>query len=311
MSKTLLLADDSVTIQRVIELSFAHEDVRVVSVSDGRRAVQWIDTERPDIVVADVGVPDVDGYGIVAHVKKSPELRHIPVVLLAGAFEPVDDQRAKASGCDGVLVKPFEPQQLVSRVKELLQSSERYAPAKSPAGAARLSVVESAAAGDASGTTSARAGSRTQAMVAEMPTPGRFETTRVEEKSFSSDRLEIENVTAAELAPINGAPEPLELPAEPIWHTPLAGGAPAEPPPPAAPVKVSLANAFSALLAAEQARPSVAAQIASPEIPEAAIEEAVRRILARMTGEAVRQVVLDTAERLIKEEIEKIKANTE
>jgi hypothetical protein len=148
-------------------------------------------------------------------------------------------------------------------------------------------------------------------MVAEMPTPGRFETTRVESNQFSGERLEIENVTAAELQPMNGAPEPLELPAEPIWHTPLAGAAAAEPPPPAAPAKVSLANAFSALLAAEQARPSVAAQIASPEIPEAAIEEAVRRILAKMTGEAVRQVVLDTAERLIKEEIEKIKANTE
>jgi hypothetical protein len=71
------------------------------------------------------------------------------------------------------------------------------------------------------------------------------------------------------------------------------------------------ATAFSELLAAEQSRPGHAGPAAAPQIPEAAIEEAVRRILARMTGEAVRQIVLDTAERLIREEIEKIKANPE
>ena len=120
MAKTLLLADDSVTIQRVIELTFAHEDVRVVAVADGKRAVEYISVERPDIVVADVGVAEVDGFGIVAHMKKSAALRDIPVLLLAGAFEPVDEGRVRASGCDGILVKPFEPQQLVGRVKELL-----------------------------------------------------------------------------------------------------------------------------------------------------------------------------------------------
>jgi CheY-like chemotaxis protein len=282
MPKTLLLADDSVTIQRVIELSFANEDVRVVSVSDGRRAIQWIDTERPDVVVADVGVPEVDGYGIVAHVKKSAELKHIPVVLLAGAFEPVDDQRVKSSGCDGILVKPFEPQQLVSRVKDLIVAAERFAPAaRTPAGVGpRLSVVEP--------------GAKTGARAVEA----------------QPERVEMPELTATMPAPFVGTPEPLELPAEPIWHRPLSTS-PAPEPAPAAPAKVSLANAFSALLAAEQARPSQMVAGAPPQIPEAAIEEAVRRILARMTGEAVRQVVLDTAERLIREEIEKIKANSE
>src|SRR5262245_12152431 len=69
MSKTLLLADDSGTIQRVIELTFAHEDVRVVSVGDGKRAVQWMETERPDIVLVDVEAPELDGYAVASHVK--------------------------------------------------------------------------------------------------------------------------------------------------------------------------------------------------------------------------------------------------
>ncbi|MEI6245794.1 MAG: response regulator, partial [Acidobacteriota bacterium] len=63
MSVTLLLADDSITIQRVIELTFADENIRVVSAGDGQQAIQRIETERPDIVLADVGMPKVDGYG--------------------------------------------------------------------------------------------------------------------------------------------------------------------------------------------------------------------------------------------------------
>src|SRR5262245_20922633 len=122
MPKTLLLVDDSVTIQRVIELTFAHEDVRVVSVSDGRRAVQWMDSEWPDIVLVDVEVPEMDGYAVSTYVKTSPRLKQVPVLLLAGAFEPVDQERANSIGCEGVLVKPFEPQQLVARVKELLSA---------------------------------------------------------------------------------------------------------------------------------------------------------------------------------------------
>jgi hypothetical protein len=81
-------------------------------------------------------------------------------------------------------------------------------------------------------------------------------------------------------------------------------------PPAAAKPKVSLANAFSALLAAEQAQPRPAARPeAAPAVSEAAVEEVVRRVLARMTGESVHRIVLETAERLIKEELDKIRAN--
>lgn len=120
--RTLLLADDSVTIRRVIELTFHDEDVRVVSVSSGREAIERIESagEKPDIVLADIGMSDVSGYDIAAFIKGRADLRHIPVVLLAGAFEPLDEGRARQAGSDGVLVKPFEPQMVVARVRELL-----------------------------------------------------------------------------------------------------------------------------------------------------------------------------------------------
>jgi CheY-like chemotaxis protein len=120
MSKKLLLADDSVTIQRVIELTFSGEDVQVLTASDGEEAVTRITADRPDIVLADIGMPKRSGYDVSAFVKGKPELSHIPVLLLAGAFEPVDDARAKEVHCDGVLVKPFEPQQVIARVRELI-----------------------------------------------------------------------------------------------------------------------------------------------------------------------------------------------
>ena len=120
MPYTLLLADDSVTIQRVIELTFADEDVTVVAVGDGDQAIARLEAEPPDIVLADIGMPGKNGYEVAQYIRQSPRLAHIPVVLLTGAFEPVDQARANAAGCDGVLAKPCEPQLVISRVKELL-----------------------------------------------------------------------------------------------------------------------------------------------------------------------------------------------
>lgn len=129
----LLLADDSVTIQRVIELTFSGEDVQVVAVNDGEQAIARIPLERPDVVLADIGMPRKGGYDVAAFVKGRPDLAHIPVLLLAGAFEPVDQARAEQVHADGVLIKPFEPRQVIERVKELLAAAaEAQAPPEPP-----------------------------------------------------------------------------------------------------------------------------------------------------------------------------------
>jgi CheY-like chemotaxis protein len=120
MAATLLLADDSVTIQRVIELTFAHEGIDVVTVADGNEAMARLETDPPDVVLVDVGLPGIDGYRVAERVKQTPTRSAVPVLLLTGAFEPIDEDRARQSGCDGVLVKPFEPQRLVATVKALL-----------------------------------------------------------------------------------------------------------------------------------------------------------------------------------------------
>lgn len=124
MPKTLLLADDSLTIRRVVELTFADEDVIVATVGDGRRAMARIASLHPDIVLADAAMSAPDGYDVAAFVKGTPELAHIPVILLTAAFQPIDEVRAKAAGCEAVLAKPFELTLLVARVKELLRAAE-------------------------------------------------------------------------------------------------------------------------------------------------------------------------------------------
>jgi CheY-like chemotaxis protein len=123
MGKKILLADDSITIQKVIELTFSDEDFEVVTVGNGRLAVEKVQDVRPDLVLCDIIMPEKDGYEVCDFIKKTPSLAHIPVLLLTGAFEPFDQDRASRVGCDGFLAKPFEPQTLIAKVKDLLSQA--------------------------------------------------------------------------------------------------------------------------------------------------------------------------------------------
>jgi len=135
MGKKILLADDSITIQKVIELTFSDEDFEVVTVSNGRLAVEKVQEVRPDLVLCDIIMPEKDGYEVCDFIKKNPATSQIPVLLLTGAFEPFDQERASRVGCDGFLAKPFEPQTLIAKVKELLNQASARTTALRPAAA--------------------------------------------------------------------------------------------------------------------------------------------------------------------------------
>ena len=120
MGHKILLADDSITIQKVIELTFSDEDFELHTVGNGQKAMDEIRSVRPDIVLCDIIMPEKNGYEVCEFIKSSDDLKQIPVLLLTGAFEPFDQERAKAAGCEGFLAKPFEPQTLIAKVKELL-----------------------------------------------------------------------------------------------------------------------------------------------------------------------------------------------
>ena len=116
----LLLADDNITVQRVIGLTFATEDFEVVTVSDGQAAIDRIKSQPPDIVLAGASMPNISGYDVARFVRSHPGLSGLPVLLLSGAFETVDPVRLHVSGASGVLEKPLDPTTVINRVKELL-----------------------------------------------------------------------------------------------------------------------------------------------------------------------------------------------
>ncbi|MEO7539276.1 MAG: response regulator, partial [Pyrinomonadaceae bacterium] len=112
---------DSVTIRKVVELTFADEGIEVSAVADGDSAMQKFVEIHPDIVLLDVGLPGTSGYDLCEMIKQDDATKHIPVLLLVGSFEPFDQDEAERVGADGFLTKPFHSiRELVSRVWELL-----------------------------------------------------------------------------------------------------------------------------------------------------------------------------------------------
>jgi CheY-like chemotaxis protein len=118
----ILVADDNSNIQKMVGLALKDQGIDVVAVGNGEAAVRKISDLRPDLVLADVFMPVRNGYEVCQYVKTDPTLAHIPVILLVGAFDPLDEQEAQRVGADGVLKKPFvPPDPLISMVKSALQ----------------------------------------------------------------------------------------------------------------------------------------------------------------------------------------------
>lgn len=369
---TLLLADDSATIQRVIELTFSGEDVNVLSVSDGEQAIARIPLDHPDIILADIGMPKRNGYEVAAFVKGHPDFKHIPVLLLAGAFEPVDQQRAEQVGCDGVLVKPFEPQHVIARVRELLGGAkgsatqatadvarpvERLAPPRTlefprreepraaqvaevtPVAEAEPPAVEDfdfshASIADPLETLAQPPGpdeslddyfDRLDAAFATLddtPSAPRPEPPR--HMRATEERLDVPTLDDLLGPDFAASPAPIDLPLHAVTPPPV------EPPditPTRAPqvsdtvasqpaARSLVADAFAALLAVEQGDPGakpvrLTSGTAEPVITDALVDELTRRVIARLAPDAVRavvaEVVSEVAERLVREEIDRIR----
>ncbi len=120
MAHKLLLADDSITIQKVVELILAEEDFEIKSASNGEDALAAIDSFGPDIVLADIEMPKINGYQLCEKMKQNPGTSGIPVILLAGAFEPIDEGLLRTVGADDFIIKPFESQELISKINAAL-----------------------------------------------------------------------------------------------------------------------------------------------------------------------------------------------
>lgn len=124
MAQRLLLADDSITIQKVVELVLAEEGFDIKAASDGEEALAAMAQFRPDVVLADIDMPKMNGYQLCEKIKANPDTKNVPVILLAGAFEPLDEELAKNVGAEDYVIKPFESQELISKINAVLAAEE-------------------------------------------------------------------------------------------------------------------------------------------------------------------------------------------
>ena len=126
MAKKILLADDSITIQKVISLTLSGGDYDLTVVGDGDSAIQKAAEITPQIVLADVAMPGKTGYQVCEAIKASSG---VPVLLLSGTFDPLNEAEAQRVGADDHIVKPFESEALIEKIEALLAGGAAAAPA--------------------------------------------------------------------------------------------------------------------------------------------------------------------------------------
>jgi DNA-binding response OmpR family regulator len=133
MPVKILLADKSITIQKVVEMLFSGRDYEVLCVSDGESAFSEASREAPDVVLADVDLPKMDGYSFAARLKQTPTLSQVPVILMMSRDDVYDSAKGNQAGVADNIAKPFESQELIAKVKKAVGSVSPSPAAQKPA----------------------------------------------------------------------------------------------------------------------------------------------------------------------------------
>ena len=132
MGSKVLLADDSVTIQKVVGIIFANEDYNLTIVATGDDAIRKAVEITPDVMLVDALMPGKNGYEVCREIRQNPKLRHVAILLMTGAFEVVDEEKNRLSGADEFIVKPFESQILIDATNRMIALTAQRAGASAP-----------------------------------------------------------------------------------------------------------------------------------------------------------------------------------
>jgi CheY-like chemotaxis protein len=141
MAAKLLIADDSTTIQKVFERTFSAEEFALSFVTNGEEALARARAERPNVIIADINMPVKNGFELCEELKRDPALRGIPVLLLIGILDDFDEDESRRVGADGFIVKPFEANAAITKVREVLAKGGSAPPLEGPAGGQTEEVV--------------------------------------------------------------------------------------------------------------------------------------------------------------------------
>src|SRR6516164_9118444 len=118
---TVYFIDDSATMREVIKIAFRRENYNVITCADAASALAQFEQNRPDVVITDVIMPDQDGYSVCSHIKQHPDFSRTPVVLMSGVVNKSVADKAVSVQADELVRKPFQPQELINRVKALVE----------------------------------------------------------------------------------------------------------------------------------------------------------------------------------------------
>src|SRR3981081_2137200 len=124
---TVYFIDDSATMREVIKIAFRRENINVITCADAASALAQFAQNRPDVVITDVIMPEQDGYSVCSQIKQHPEFCNTPVVLMSGVVNKSVADKAVSVKADELIRKPFQPQELIGRVKTLLAPKETAA----------------------------------------------------------------------------------------------------------------------------------------------------------------------------------------
>lgn len=297
MSKKLLLADDSITIQKVIGITFANEDYDLTIVDNGDAALQKAQADKPHLILADVFMPGKNGYELCAAVKQDPGLQDVPVLLLTGTFEPFDEEKAVSSGANGWIAKPFESQALIEKVEALIGGGPAATPAQT-AGPAQPAAPQPPAqpAAPPAPPQSSAPDNWGDVNLDDAPAPAAPAETEVFDDASDFIIDDGSNAEDADTSDVWGdSSGPVEM-AEPEVMS-------VEPTPSPAPPSPSVQPAAPA--STPPSAPSAESQVAG--MSEAELQQVVERVAGAILEKVAWEVVPDLAENLIKDEIRKLK----
>jgi CheY-like chemotaxis protein len=320
MPKKILLADDSITIQKVVELTFSEGDYQVFAVSNGSQALKKIQEIRPDIALLDVIMPETNGYEVCQQVKHDPATSRIPVLLLTGTFEPFDRKRADSVGADGHLTKPFESQVLISRVEELIATNspaipEPVADSESPV---PVQVGSSSERVESLGAVP----SREEEAILDRIVPDRYDELVSGERTLSfqedEESLAVRSETEVSSQREGGAPPSSGFPSDAVADTwdELASGLSGAPASTAAPVRSIAAPETRVEASPQPVRaplappPEDALSISGVALTAEQIDQVTSQVLEKLSDRVVREiaweVIPEIAETLIRQRIREL-----
>ena len=119
MSKTVLTIDDSRTMREMLKSALVTAGYRVVQAEDGLHGLEVLQSEKPDVIITDINMPRLDGFGFIERVRSETEARGVPILVLTTESDPEKKNRAREAGATGWIVKPFSPPKLIDAIRRV------------------------------------------------------------------------------------------------------------------------------------------------------------------------------------------------